>query len=156
VLHFEGVVTADTIEGSWHGGFGDAPCTGRRGGESAAAGEDVIPDLHDRPIIEQDGKQLLWAGEDDAGNVDWFDMTDSTIDPALFQFGIGKDTIDSIDTPRFVRPDDPLLAERGVNGETEVLGVEIGGVARAYPVDVMSIHEIVNDEFHGDPYAVLW
>ena len=33
LLHFEGAVSGDTIEGSWHGGFGDAPCTGQRGGD---------------------------------------------------------------------------------------------------------------------------
>jgi hypothetical protein len=122
------------------------------GGRQAEA----IPDRHDRPIVEQDGRRMLWAGEDAEGNVEWFDMTDSTIDPHRFQFGIGKDTIPSIDAPEFVSPDDPRLAARGVTRETPVLGVEIDGDARAYPVDLMSMHEVVNDEFGGEPFAVLW
>ena len=40
--------------------------------------------------------------------------------------------------------------------ETRVLGVEIDGIARAYPVSVMSRHEVVNDDFGGKAYAVLW
>ena len=122
----------------------------------SAIAADAIPNQHDRPIRLDEGRTWLWAAEDDAGNVEWFDMTDATIDPARFQFGIGKDTIASIDTPEFVAADDPRLAERGVTGETPVLGVEIDGIARAYPVGVMDRHEVVNDEFGGKPYAVLW
>ena len=124
----------------------------------AASAEDTaeIPNLHDRPIIERDGKRLLWAGEDDAGSIEWFDMTDSLIDPHRFQYGIGKDIIDSIDDPVFVDNDDPRLGERGITRETQVLGVEIDGIARAYPVDVMAMHEVVNDEIEGKAYAVLW
>jgi hypothetical protein len=115
-----------------------------------------IPDLHSRPIVEENGRTLLWASEDDEGRVEWFDMTDAEIDPATFQFGIGKDTIASIDEPRYATFDDPVVAERNITRETPVLGVSMEGVARAYPVDLMSMHEIVNDEIAGKPYAVMW
>ena len=124
--------------------------------QESSGSEETIPNLHERPIVEQDGRTLLWANEDDAGEVGWFDMTGSTIDPHRFQFGIGKDTIEPIDEPEFVPIEDPRLALRGVTLETEVLGVEIDGIARAYPVNIMSMHEIVNDDFGGKPYAVLW
>ena len=117
---------------------------------------DVIPNQHDRPIVEENGRRLLWANEDDEGNVEWFDMTDSTLDPVRFQYGVGKDTIDSVDQPQFVAVDDPRLAERGVTRETEVLGVAIDGTARAYPVALMDMHEVVNDRFGERAYAVLW
>ena len=120
------------------------------------AGAETVPNRHDRPIVERDGRRLLWAGEDDEGNVQWFDMTDSKIDPHRFQFGIGKDTIPSIDNPEFVASDDPRLAARGVTRETQVLGSEIDGIARAYRGSVMSMHEVVNDDFGGKAYAVLW
>lgn len=113
-------------------------------------------DLHDRPIVEENGRRLLWAGEDEEGNVEWFDMTDSSIDPHRFQFGIGKDRIDSIDRPEFVAADDPLLPSRGITAETPVLGVFLNGIARAYPVKLMDAHEVVNDDFGGEAYAVLW
>lgn len=114
------------------------------------------PDLHERPIIEENGRRLLWASEDEEGNVEWFDMTDSTVDPRRFQFGIGKDRIDSIDRPEFVAPDDPRLEARGITAETPVLGVFLNEIARAYPVKVMDNHEVVNDDFDGDAFAVLW
>lgn len=115
-----------------------------------------IPDRHERPIVERDGKRLLWAGEDPDGTVHWFDVTDAEIDPTRFQYGIGRDTIAPIDDPIFVAPDDPRLAERGVTPNWSVLGVEIDGEARAYPVPVMSRHEVVNDRFGGEAFAVLW
>ena len=121
-----------------------------------AAADEGIPNLHSQPIVEKDGRRLLWAGEDAEGNVDWFDMTDSTIDPHRFQYGIGKDVISSIDRPEFVPADDPRLAERGITRETRVIGVEIDGIARAYPVALMSMHEVVNDRFGNTAYAVLW
>ena len=112
--------------------------------------------LSAQSIVERDGKRLLWAGENNAGEAEWFDMTDSLIDPHRFKYGLGKDTIDSIDDPLFVDADDPRLAERHVTRESQVLGVEIDGIARAYPLHVMTMHEVVNDEFGGRPYAVLW
>lgn len=37
-----------------------------------------------------------------------------------------------------------------------VIGVQIEGEARAYPIRVLSAHEIANDEIHGRPIAVTW
>ncbi|ELZ74483.1 hypothetical protein C456_08948 [Haloferax volcanii DSM 14919] len=38
----------------------------------------------------------------------------------------------------------------------EVVGVELDGVARAYPLAVLNWHEIVNDEFDGRPAVVTY
>ena len=122
----------------------------------AAEDQAPVPNQHNRPIVEKNGRTLLWAGEGDDGRPEWFDMTGSPLDPRRFQFGIGKDTIPSIDDPEFVSSEDPRLAARGITRLTRVLGVEIGGISRAYPVDLMSLHEVVNDEFEGKAYAVLW
>jgi len=119
---------------------------------SCAAPQPNIPHQHKRAIVEREGGTFLWAGEDDA----WFDVTDARIDPTRFQYGIGKDTIPSIDEPVFASFEDPRIAEAGLTLETPVLGVVIDGVARAYPVHIMDHHEIVNDDFGGTPYAVLW
>ncbi len=37
-----------------------------------------------------------------------------------------------------------------------VVGVEINGDSRAYPVPTLSRHEIVNDKIGGIPIAVTW
>ena len=54
-----------------------------------------------------------------------------------------------------MRPD-PRVAAAEITAETPVLGVFLEGEARAYPVDLMDGHEIVNDSFGGEAYAVLW
>ncbi|MFT5286738.1 MAG: hypothetical protein ACI8TQ_002910 [Planctomycetota bacterium] len=149
-LSFTGTIEGEDISGNWTGSFGELASSGTRDSINP------FPDRHSRPIVEKDGTALLWANEDEAGEASWFDVTDARIDPVTFQYGIGKDTISSIDEPVFVSANDELLAERGVLPETEVLGVVINGEARAYPVDIMSIHEVVNDNFGGEAFAVLW
>lgn len=112
---------------------------------------------HNRPIVEKDGKTLLWAkGNPDGDDAEWFDMTDSLIDPVKLQFGIGKDRIPSIDEPEFAKPGDPKLAEAGINDSTIVVGFEHDGVAKAYPIAILNGHEVVNDTFKGQPFAVCW
>tara|TARA_X000000368_G_scaffold410997_1_gene395259 strand:- start:32 stop:1102 length:1071 start_codon:yes stop_codon:yes gene_type:complete len=37
-----------------------------------------------------------------------------------------------------------------------VVGVEIGGETRAYPLHVLNVHEIVNDTLGGTPISVYW
>lgn len=64
-----------------------------------------------------------------------------------------KDAIPSIDRPRF-------YSVQEANAEYEedeiVIGVEFDGDARAYPVGLLSSHEIVNDTVGGRPIAVTW
>ena len=112
---------------------------------------------HSRPIVERDGHRLLWArGDSEADEAEWFDVTDSKIDPERFQYGIGKDTIASIDTPQFVAADDPRLAEFGIDDQTLVIGFVHDGDARAYPLKILDEHELVNDTVGGKPVTVGW
>ena len=111
------------------------------------------------PVVEtEDGRQLLWAtGARDLESGEWFDMTDSTIDPQLFSHGLGKDTIRAIDKPAFVSiSDTQYLASRGIVDTTKVIGYESGGEAKAYPVKIMDEHELVNDVIGGKPLTVGW
>ena len=62
------------------------------------------------------------------------------------------DAIRAIDDPRFLS-----VAQAGwVPNQTPVIGVAIEGQARAYPIAMLSRHEIVNDELSGQPVAVTW
>ena len=67
--------------------------------------------------------------------------------------GPPKDGIPSIDNPNFVSVADA----DGWLGELEpVVLVEAGGVAKAYPLQVLTWHEIVNDEVGGVPISVTF
>ena len=150
VLHFSGTFTRGAIEGTWTGSFGEIDVDGAKL-EQEAPGNEERSVFHSRPIKEENGQSLLWANDEE-----WFDVTDSKIDPSTFQYGIGKDTIPSIDEPEFVRFSDPRVAAAEITRETPVLGVVINGEARAYPVELMDGHEIVNDQFGDEAYAILW
>ncbi len=66
-----------------------------------------------------------------------------------------RDGIRAIDSPRFLS-----AAESEARGEmvpTEfVIGLSIGGESKAYPVNILSRHEIVNDTVGGVPVAVTF
>ncbi|MGH2801353.1 MAG: DUF3179 domain-containing protein, partial [Thermoleophilaceae bacterium] len=67
--------------------------------------------------------------------------------------GPPKDGIPSIDEPRFVSvaEADEFLAPR-----EPVAVLELGGEVRAYPLQILTWHEIVNDEIAGEPVGVTY
>jgi len=66
--------------------------------------------------------------------------------------GPPKDGIPSIDDPQF----QPVADETDVKPNEPVIGLEIGGDARAYPLRILIWHEIVNDTVGGEPVAVTY
>ena len=66
--------------------------------------------------------------------------------------GPPKDGIPSIDDPMFAGVEDAsFVADSDI-----VVGLEIDGQARAYPLSILVWHEIVNDEVGGIPVAVTY
>ena len=81
-----------------------------------------------------------------------FDLQNTTIPLAQIKDGgPPRDGIPSIDQPKFLKAQDA-----GYAPETRVLGVQVNGVAKAYPILIMNYHEIVNDEFSGQPVVVTY
>ena len=66
--------------------------------------------------------------------------------------GPPKDGIPSIDEPEF----QPVADETDVKPNEPVIGLEINGDARAYPLRILIWHEIVNDTVGGEPVAVTY
>jgi len=67
--------------------------------------------------------------------------------------GPGKDGIPSVDDPSFERVDE--VGDRLLD-DAPVFGVEIDGVAKAYPQYVLVWHEIANDVVGGVPIAMTY
>jgi hypothetical protein len=67
--------------------------------------------------------------------------------------GPGKDGIPAIDEPRFVTPAE---AASFLGDAEPVVAVQFGGEARAYPLQILIWHEIVNDTVGGRPVAVTY
>ena len=66
---------------------------------------------------------------------------------------LGKDAIPAILEPKFVSASE---AGYWMEPDEAVLGVSMGGEHKAYPVTMLSRHEIVNDVVGGEPVAVTW
>ena len=88
-------------------------------------------------------------------SVEWdTDFSQHSVPLSEFQSGgPGKDGIPSIDAPMFVSvaEADEWLSER-----EPVIELVHEGVARAYPIQILVWHEIVNDEVAGTPVAVTF
>ncbi|MDA1133024.1 MAG: DUF3179 domain-containing protein [Proteobacteria bacterium] len=81
------------------------------------------------------------------------DWSRVTIDLAeVISGGVPRDGIRSIDAPEFV----PVAAQTALAGTEPVIGLVVNGVARAYPLQILIQHEIVNDVIGGVPVAVTF
>ena len=80
---------------------------------------------------------------------------------AFVASGNPRDFFQSLDQPK-VLPGHEMLAynaklrSKYVVTADRVIGVEINGKSRAYPLTVMNVHEVVNDELAGVPIAVTF
>lgn len=83
------------------------------------------------------GARVLWAAD---------------LRPEEIVTVLPKDAIPAILAPSFQEG----TKASWLNAKDFVVGMEIGGNARAYPVATLSRHEIVNDELGGVPIAVTW
>jgi hypothetical protein len=76
------------------------------------------------------------------------------VDPGeIISGGPPPDGIPSIDSPEFVSI---AAADNWLEDAEPVVYIEIGGDARAYPVQILMWHEIVNDTVGGVPVAVTY
>lgn len=82
-----------------------------------------------------------------------FAITRQTVDRGeILEGGPPRDGIRSVDAPTFA-----AAAEAGwVRPDNPVLGVAVGGDARAYPVHLIEHHQIINDVVGGSPLAVSY
>jgi hypothetical protein len=67
--------------------------------------------------------------------------------------GPGKDGIPAIDRPRFVAVRE---ADRFLDDPEAVAVLELGGKVKAYPIRILTWHEIVNDRLAGRPISVTY
>ena len=90
-----------------------------------------------------------FAQSDPTGRNPWrTDFSKHSIDYSEILLGQVRDGIPSIDNPKFapVSDDPDWLADR-----EPVIALQIGDDARAYPLQIMTWHEIVNDIVGGEP-----
>jgi hypothetical protein len=67
--------------------------------------------------------------------------------------GVKVDGIPPLEEPRFVTPED---AAAWIDPSDRIIGVEINGDARAYPLRIIDWHEMVNDTVGGVPVSLAY
>jgi len=72
-----------------------------------------------------------------------------------------RDLAPAMHDPSAISLEEVELRNRGQRspylvGDDLVVGVVVGGEARAYPLHVLHVHEIINDQLGGLPVAITW
>ena len=82
------------------------------------------------------------------------DGTKYIVDPSKIKGGgPPKDGIPSIDNPKYISVSE---ADKWIEDEALVLAIVYKGVERVYPLQIMTWHEIVNDNIAGDPILITY
>lgn len=67
----------------------------------------------------------------------------------IMRGGPPKDGIPAIHNPEFIP-----RSEANLKANDKVLGISMNGHAKAYPINILNYHELVNDEIDGKPITV--
>ena len=110
-----------------------------------AARAERLVTLSDRNITSATGwRNVGWKTNFEISLVDFEE---------IFSGGVPRDGIPPIDRPKFT---DYAEAVQHVAGREPVIALRIGGEARAYPLQILTFHEIVNDVIGGRPVAITF
>jgi len=128
--------------------------------QTANTVENESPTIEDTPTTEVDHQTV--ECEDPFGNTTPAFRTDgwdtnfckhSVSYDDIFSGGPARDGIPPLDSPRFESVDS---ADGWIDDVEPVIIFDYEGVARAYPLQIMTWHEIVNDEVAGTPVVVTF
>ncbi|MFW6039007.1 MAG: DUF3179 domain-containing (seleno)protein [bacterium] len=104
-------------------------------------------------VMERDGQKLLWGGEDESMH---FDITRFQLDPDRLNYGLGREAFPALIEPEFVSAEQ---ADAWLEDGDRVLVVKVGDEVKAYSIDLLTRHEVVNDTVGGEPifaaYCIL-
>ncbi len=117
---------------------------------AAVASEARLP-AEDATILSGDDRSPQLEALTRGWNTNWGRRTIDT--SALLSGGPPRDGIPSIDQPQFVGVEQ---AAAWLAGNEPVIALEINGDARAYPLQILTWHEIANDTVGGVPVVVTF
>ena len=100
----------------------------------------------DDPPIDVSNIQRIWDKTD-------FCIFEEGVFDEIISGGVPRDGIPPIDNPEFESIE---AADAWLEPQSPVIVLEVDGVARAYPLAIMTRHEIVNDVIAGQPVAVTF
>ena len=128
VLRFEARIEGNTLKGHHVLGPREIPVTGMRGKEA----------------FEAFMKQRRKANERSDDLEADYDKHKCRVVP--------RDAFPVLFDPKLL----PVDKAEGIRDEEPVIGVVVGDEAKAYPISIMGVHELVNDTCGGQPIAASW
>ena len=105
----------------------------------------IEPDADYKEALENSGLSTLGWDTD-------FSLHSVAFDE-IMSGGPPRDGIPPLDSPSFVSPDD---ADAWLANREPVISFELNGEAKAYPLQILTWHEIVNDKVGGVPVIVTF
>ena len=121
------------------------PVPNRSGWLTWARRPGIEPDPDYKEALENSGLSTLGWDTD-------FSLHSVAFDE-IISGGPPRDGIPPLDSPSFVSPDD---ADAWLANQEPVISFELNGEAKAYPLQILTWHEIVNDEVGGVPVIVTF
>ncbi|MCK5433335.1 MAG: DUF3179 domain-containing protein [Gammaproteobacteria bacterium] len=100
-------------------------------------------------------KSSVFADSELRKNIEWrkTDFSKSVVNiEEIESGGPPKDGIPSIDQPTFVLADEADYLQDAA----AVLGISYHGIIKAYPINILNWHEIVNDQFNEEPVVITF
>lgn len=101
-------------------------------------------------IFEKGGIRYLWGGWDESQH---FVINELRLKPEQFHFGIGRERFPALIEPEFVMAEE---ANIWLADTARVLGLKVGDEVKAYPLVVLSHHEVVNDVIGRKPIFTVY
>lgn len=128
------------------------PVTGDPDVELPAKCEEVSPEAMDQVASTpaEDVPSALPALS--GGSLENDEFPEPLVEPADLRVVLQPDSIPAIDDPKFLPPE----CVDFLHDVEPVIAVEVNGEARAYPMQIMMWHEIVNDTIAGSPVTVTY
>ena len=109
--------------------------------------------IENNKFYTENGKKYMYGGEDSTWN---FDITNGILKDEQYHYGIGRETFDALIDPEFIPREE---ANEIFPDSARFLSLQIGNDVRAYSIELLTHHEIVNDLVGGQPvmaaYCVL-
>jgi len=94
---------------------------------------------------------LLWSQYERRLPFNGFDVDDAAVSRAeITAGGPGRDDIPALEDPAVV----PAAGAAALDADDRVIGLRLNGAARAYPLRILTWHEVVNDRL-GDEAVVV-
>lgn len=132
------------------GSASDGPASDDGDSTAVPAASSPSPSSSAAPQLTAQERETLSRLNSEFPNLD---TTKRTVPVSEVVFVLSRDSIPAIDAPQF---DDIATADGWLQPEEPVVVLEQRGEVRAYPLQILTWHEVVNDVVGGEPVAVTY